>query len=44
MWVSVAPLGETNGYDWIWIGLGIAADVMSAAGSGYGNRGRVRGS
>ena len=43
MWVSVAPLGETAGYDWVWIGFGIAADVMSIASSGYGNRSRVRG-
>ena len=34
MYVVVFPL---TGYDWIWIGLGIAADVVSYIG-GYHNR------
>ncbi len=39
MYVIVFPL---NGFDWIWIGLGIAADIFSYAG-GYRNRRRVPG-
>ena len=39
MYVIVFPL---NGYDWIWVGLGIMADVVSYIG-GYHNRQSVPG-
>jgi len=39
MYVIVFPL---TGYDWIWVGLGIAMDVFSYVGS-YENRKRVPG-
>jgi len=37
MYVIIFPL---NGWDWIWLGLGIAADVASYVGS-YHNRKQV---
>jgi len=40
MYVLVAPAG-INGFDWIWLGLGLLADIASYAGSGYGNRNRM---
>ena len=39
MYVIVFPL---NGFDWIWLGLGIAADVFSYVGA-YHNRQQVPG-
>lgn len=39
MFVIVFPL---NGFDWIWIGLGVAADIISYTG-GYHNRQQVPG-
>jgi hypothetical protein len=39
MYVIVFPL---NGWDWLWIGLAIAADIFSYVG-GYHNRQRVPG-
>ena len=39
MYVIVFPL---NGWDWIWIGLAISADIFSYVG-GYHNRARVPG-
>ena len=40
MYVLVFPGGVT-GFDWIWLGLGILADIGSYAGGGYGNRDRL---
>ena len=37
MYVLIFPL---NGWDWIWLGLGIAADIASYIG-GYHNRQQV---
>jgi hypothetical protein len=37
MYVSVFPL---NGFDWIWLGFGIAADILSYLGA-YENRKKV---
>ena len=39
MFVMIFPL---NGFDWIWLGFGIFADVVSYMG-GYGNRRKVPG-
>jgi hypothetical protein len=41
MYVAVAPLGVT-GFDWFWIGLAIAMDIVSWSGSAWGNRDRIR--
>ena len=40
MWVTVAPFGNVSGTDWLWLGLGFMADVVSHASSGYGGRRR----
>jgi hypothetical protein len=39
MWVIVFPM---NGWDWVWVGLGLAFDIFSWVGS-YHNRQRVPG-
>ena len=39
MWASVAPGGVT-GFDYVILGIGIFADIVSYAGSGYTNRER----
>lgn len=39
MWAAVARGGIT-GFDFIWVGLGIFADIMSYSGSAYTNRDR----
>lgn len=41
MYVIVAPVGGVTGFDWVWMGLAILADIASYAGGGYGNRGRL---
>ncbi|MFC2029129.1 hypothetical protein ACFLWA_00190 [Chloroflexota bacterium] len=40
MYIIIYPGGIT-GFDWIWLGLGLLADVASYAGGGYGNRDRL---
>jgi hypothetical protein len=42
MYVLVAP-GGVIGWDWLWIGLAVMADVSFYAGGGYGNRDRLSG-
>lgn len=42
MYLIVFP-GGVIGLDWLWIGLGILADVAWYAGGGFGNRDRLRG-
>lgn len=42
MYVAVAP-GGLGGWDWLWMGLAVAADIASYAGGGYGNRQRIPG-
>ncbi len=34
MFVLVAP-GGINGFDWLWLGLGLLADIASYSGSAY---------
>ena len=43
MYVIVAPLGinTVTGFDWVWLGLALAADIASYSGGGYGNRRRL---
>jgi len=43
MFVSVAPFGNVEGWDWMWLGLGFFADLAMHASSGYSNRNRVPG-
>jgi hypothetical protein len=44
MYVIVAPLGSgVVGFDWVWLGLAVLADIGMYAGGGYGNRDRVPG-
>jgi hypothetical protein len=40
MYVIVAP-GGIVGLDWLWLGLALAADILSYSGGGYGNRRRL---
>jgi hypothetical protein len=35
--------GGIDGFDWVWLGLGLAADIFSYAGGGYTNRDRFTG-
>ncbi len=42
MYVLVAP-GGVAGFDWVWLGISLAADIASYAGSAYGNRDRIPG-
>jgi hypothetical protein len=42
MYVLVFPGGIT-GFDWVWLGLALVADIASYAGGGYGNRNRIPG-
>ena len=42
MYVLVAP-GGVVGFDWVWLGLAVLADVAMHAGGGYGNRNRIPG-
>ena len=40
MWVTVAPTGVATGFDWVWIGLGILADVSSWTSGAWSGRKR----
>jgi len=40
MYVLVYPAG-INGFDYVWLGFGIAFDVFSWAGGGWTNRNRL---
>ena len=40
MYVLVFPAG-INGFDWIWLGLGVVFDVFSWSGNAYTNRDRM---
>jgi hypothetical protein len=42
-YVLVKPAG-INGFDWVWIALGIFADVAFWTGGAWGNRDRIPGS
>ncbi|MFL5777317.1 MAG: hypothetical protein ACJ761_00105 [Chloroflexota bacterium] len=33
--------GGIDGFDWVWLGLGLVADVLSYGGGAYGNRERM---
>ena len=40
MYVLVAP-GGVIGFDWVWLGLAVLADISMYVGGGYGNRDRI---
>jgi len=40
MYVLVAP-GGIVGFDWIWLGIGLLADIASYGGGGWGNKDRL---
>ena len=40
MYVIVAP-GGVVGFDWVWLGLALLADLGTYGGGGYGNRNRL---
>ena len=40
MYMIVFPAGVV-GFDWIWLGLGLLADIASYTGGGYSNRDRI---
>jgi hypothetical protein len=42
MYVIVSP-GGLVGFDWVWIGLSLVADIASYGGGAYGNRNRIPG-
>jgi hypothetical protein len=42
MYVLVAP-GGVIGFDWVWLGLALVADLASYGGGAYGNRDRLPG-
>jgi hypothetical protein len=42
MFVIVSP-GGVVGFEWVWIGLAVVADIASYSGSAYGNRDRMPG-
>ena len=41
-YLLVAPFGVV-GFDWIWLILGLLADLSTYGGGGYGNRDRLKG-
>ena len=43
MYVALFPSGGIIGFDWIWLGLALIADIASYSGSAYGNRDRIPG-
>ena len=40
MYVGIFP-GGINGFDWVWLGLAVLADIGMYSGGGYGNRDRI---
>ena len=43
MFIIVAPSGNVNGWDWIWLGFALLTDIASYGSNGYTNRQRVPG-
>ena len=42
MYIGIFP-GGILGFDWLWLGLALFADIASYSGSAYGNRNRIPG-
>ena len=38
-----SPLTGIAGFDWVWLGLAVVADIASYGGGAYGNRERIPG-
>jgi hypothetical protein len=38
-----SPITGVVGFDWVWLGLAVVADVVSYGGGAYGNRERIPG-
>jgi hypothetical protein len=44
MYIAVwSPISGITGFDWVWLGLGLLADISTYTGGGYGNRNRIPG-
>ncbi|MCP4360622.1 MAG: hypothetical protein GY796_21655 [Chloroflexi bacterium] len=43
MYVGISP-GGIIGFDWVWMGLALLADIGMYTGGGYGNKDRIPGS
>jgi len=41
MYLMVAGVSGIVGFDWVWLGLALLADIASYGGSAYGNRDRL---
>ena len=41
IFVGVSAYGGITGFDWIWLGLGLLADLGMYSGGGYGNRNKL---
>ena len=38
-----SPITGVSGFDWVWLGLAVVADIASYGGGAYGNRERIPG-
>ena len=38
-----SPITGVSGFDWVWLGLAVVADIASHGGGAYGNRERIPG-
>lgn len=38
---ALVSTNGVNGFDWIWLGLGLLSDISMYGGGGYGNRGQL---
>jgi hypothetical protein len=43
MFVAVAPFGNVEGWDWVWLAFAFVIDVVQLSGGAYGNRSRLPG-
>jgi hypothetical protein len=39
--VAVAPFGNVDGWDWVWLALAFVLDLMTTATTSYNNRSRM---
>ncbi|MCL4858554.1 MAG: hypothetical protein KJZ93_04080 [Caldilineaceae bacterium] len=43
IYIFLMPVNGLVGFDWVWIALGLLADLGMYGGGAYGNRGRIQG-
>jgi hypothetical protein len=43
MFVAVAPFGNVEDWDWVWLGLAFLGDMLSLTSNAYTNRNRIPG-